>query len=102
MVPWMEGAGRQGVKVSTQSVLHQNVAEKQKDLRIGRQMERIGMRFHLWVLFLFTVITAQPFSHQFLSDEIKVSYSGWVRLDRANTAAGRERCFQKQHGESMR
>lgn len=42
------------------------------------------------------------FSHQFLSDEIKVNYCGWVSLDRANTAAGGERCFEKQHGESRR
>lgn len=42
------------------------------------------------------------FSHQFLSEEIKVNYSGWVSLDRANTAAGRERCLEKQHGERRR
>lgn len=43
-----------------------------------------------------------PFSHQLLSEEIKVNCSGWVSLDRANTAAGREHCLEKQQGESRR
>lgn len=66
-------------------------------------MENTGMQFHLWITVSFHGShRLTSFPHQFLTDGMEVNYSGWVSLDRANTAAGGESCLETQRGENRR
>lgn len=105
---WMEGVRGQGVKVSTQSVPCQNTTSIGSQIKAKRpRYQKTDGKTRNPVPSAHAVSFdgshhLTSFSHQFLSEEIKVNYSGWVSLDRANTAAGGKLCLEKQHGESRR
>lgn len=91
MVQWLEG-----VKVSMQNVLRQNITDTVSRMKAERPEYRkadgkkMGTRFHLRILFLFMVLTAWPLLP--ISSSVMrsrwISLDGWVSAEQTQLLAG--------------